>query len=139
LANIRQQLIDALETRLTTISGINRVSVWRASDLAPSELPAILIRDTVDTMPADGVGAGRIDHDLSVDITCMFSGNTSASNAREMIATIISAIGTDPLFGTLAFDTVLNSADLDLEDSAQLIAAAQISITIRYRSGLWSI
>ncbi len=137
--NIRQQIIDALETRLNTISGIEKVVVWRASDLAPAELPAILIRDTLDTMPADGVGAGRIDHDLDVDITAMFSGTTSATDAREMIADIVAAIGTDPTFSGLAFDTVLVSADLDLEDSAQLVAAAQINIIIRYRSSMWSI
>lgn len=137
--NIRQQIIDALETRLNTISGIEKVLVWRASDLAPAELPAILIRDTLDTMPADGVGAGRLDHDLDVSITAMFSGNTSATDAREMISTIVAAIGTDATFGGLAFDTVLISADLDLDDAAQLIAAANINITIRYRSGLWSI
>lgn len=139
MANIRQQIIDALETRMNTIADIKKVLVWRASDLSPSELPAILIRDTVDTMPADGVGAGRLDHDLEISITAMFSGSTSAADAREMISDIIAAIGTDPTFGALAFDTILQSADLDLDDSAQLIAAAQINITIRYRSALWSI
>ena len=139
LANIRQQIIDALETRMGAITTIEKVAVWKASDLAPTDLPAILIRDTVDNMPVDGVGAGRLDHDLAVEITAMFSGNTSATDAREMIASIVAAIGTDPTFSGLAFDTILISADLDLEDSAQLIAAAQISLTIRYRSGMWSI
>ena len=139
MANIRQQIIDALETRMNTIADIETVKVWRVSDLAPAELPALLIRDTLDNMPADGVGAGRLDHDLEITITAMFAGTTSDSAAREMISDIVSAIGTDPTFGTLAYDTILQSADLDLEDSAQLIAAAQINLTIRYRSDMWSI
>ena len=139
MANIRQQIIDALETRMNTIADVEKVVVWRASDLSPDELPAIIIRDTIDTMPADGVGAGRLDHELDVSLTAMFAGNTSASDSREMVATIVASIGEDSTFGGLAYDTILLSADLDLDDSAQLIAAAQITLTIRYRSGMWSI
>ena len=139
MANIRQQIIDALETRMNTISGIETVKVWRVSDLSPAELPAILIRDTIDNMPTDGVGMGRIDHDLEVGITAMFAGTTSPVNARDMVADIVAAIGTDSTFGGLAYDSVLQSADLDLDDAALLIASAHVTMTIRYRSGMWSI
>ena len=139
MSNIRQTIIDAMETRFGELSGIERVAVWRVSDLPPTDLPAVLIRDTIDAMPTDGIGAGRIDHDLTVEITAMFSGTTSPTDAREMIATLVASIGTDPTWVGQAYDTIINSAELDLEDANQLIAAAQISITIRYRSGMWSI
>ncbi len=139
MSNKRQQIVDALEIRMSAIDDIKRVAVWRASDLAPSELPAILIRDTLDIMSSDGIGAGRLDHELSVEVTAMYAGNTSATGTREIVSAIVEAIGTDPTFGGVAFDTILTSADIEIEDSAQLIAAANISIIIRYRSDLWTI
>lgn len=139
MANTRQTIIDAVKTRLAAISGIQTVAIWRASDLAPSELPALIIRDTVDQMPSDGIGSGRRDHDLTVEILALFAGNTAAASARDMVADIVAAIGTDPTWSGSAYDSILESAELDLDDAAQLIASAQISLTIRYRTAMWSI
>lgn len=139
MANTRQQIVDAIETRFSALPSIEKVAVWRASSLPVDQLPAVLIRDTVDTMPTDGIGTGRRDHDLQVEITCMFSGSTSVADARELAAELVTSIGTDPTWSALAFDTILTSVDLNLEDANQLISAAQIEISIRYRTELWSI
>lgn len=138
MANIRQDIVDAIEARLSTISNIKTVTLWRINDLQASELPAIVIRDTVDDMPADGI-IGRRDHNLTVEVVVIFSGSTSAEKVREGIAAVMAAIGTDPTFGGLAYDTIPGNASMDLADSNMQHSAAQIDIVVRYRSGLWSI
>lgn len=136
--NARQKIINALETRMEAIADVKKVSVWKVTDFAPAEHPAILIRDTVDLMPSDGA-IGRIDHELSVEISALFFGKTAPEDAREMTASILSAIGTDPTFGGLAYDTIINSAELDLDETGKMISASIIDTTIRYRSDLWTI
>jgi hypothetical protein len=137
--NIRQQIVDALETRMAAIGGIKKVAVWKVTDFAPAEHPVILIKDTVDSMPSDGVGKGKIDHELTIELTALFFGSTASSQAREVIASILAAIGTDSTFSGLAYDCVINSAELDIDETGKLISAAVIDMTVFYRSDLWTI
>ena len=137
--NIRQQIIDALEGRLVAIAGVNKVTQWRINDLAPAELPAINIKDTIDEMPSDGV-IGKIDHLLQIELTAVIHRNATAPKvSRQLIADIIGAIGQDKTFSNLAYDTVINSAELDLDTTVTTFANARINITVNYRTGLWSI
>ena len=136
--NIRQQIIDALETRLNEIESVRKVSVWKVTDFAPAEHPVILIRDTIDSMPADGV-IGKIDHELTVELNALFFGATSPEDAREMVASIAASIGEDATFGGLVYKVDINSAELDLDETGKLISAAIIDTTIYYRSDLWTL
>lgn len=137
--NIRQQIIDELQTRMESVTGVKKVTQWRVNDLAPAELPAINIKDTTDQMPSDGV-IGRIDHSLEVELTAVIHRNDTAPTvSRQLIADMIQAIGTDPNLNSLAYDTVVNSADLNLDTTVTTYANATINITVNYRTGLWSI
>lgn len=136
--NIRQQIINALEIRLAAITSIKKVAVWEVMDFAPAEHPVILIKDTIDLMPSDGV-VGKIDHELTVELNALFFGATAPALAREVVASILAAIGTDSTYGGLAYDTVINSAELDIDETGKLISAAIIDTTIFYRSDLWTI
>ncbi len=139
MANTRQSIVDALETRLAAVDGVNLAAVWHVSDLATGDLPAVLIRDTQDEMPEVGIDAGRRDHKLSIEIEALAKGATALAAVRELIADIIAAIGTDYTFGGLAYDTQVATADVNLVDSATLIASAQLTLTIRYRTALWAL
>lgn len=136
--NTRQKIVDVLESRFKSLAGVRKVSIWKVTDFSPAEHPAILIRDTVDVMPSDGV-IGKIDHELTVEISSLFFGQTSAKDAREMVATIMASIGTDKTYGGLAHDTIVNSAELDIDETGKKISAAVIDVTILYRSNLWEI
>ena len=139
MANTRQQIVDALEERMQDISGVTTAEVWRTIALEARDLPAIVVRDGLDQMPSDGVSAARRDHELAVEIELYFSGSTSAADARDMVASVVAAIGTDKTFGDLAFDTIIASADINMETADRVYASAQIELSIRYRTELWSI
>lgn len=136
--NIRQQIVDKIEERLDTIDTIKNVSVWSMTDLAPAQYPAILIRDTVDTMPAEGI-IGRLDHELAVEVTALFFGQTSPADARQVIADIVASIGEDKTFDGLAWDVTIDTAELDIDITGKMISGAIIEITVFYRSELWTL
>ena len=136
--NIRQQIINALIARMKAISGVNGVYPWRITELAPSETPIIIIKDTIDSMPEDGV-IGRIDHELTVELSALFFGNDATEEAREMIASIAAAIGTDSTFSGLVYDTIITSAEISVDDAGQLNTTATLSIIINYRSDFWTL
>lgn len=120
-------------------SNVKTVSVWESVAAEEADLPEILIRDTSDSMPADGVGQARLDHELSVELSAALDGKTSVADARNLVADIVKAIGTDYTFGGLAFDTIVNSADLIADDANKVVAFAMVDITVRYRSTKWTI
>ena len=136
--NTRQTIIDKLETRIKSLSEVRTVSVWQMMDFAASEFPVVLIKDTIDLMPSDGV-IGKIDHELTVEMTALFFGKTIADKARAMVATLMDAIGDDKTFAGNAYDTVVNSAEIDLDDSGKLLSKVTLDLTIYYRSDLWTI
>jgi hypothetical protein len=135
----RQSIMSAVEIRMGGIATFgSNVYIWRKSDLPLDQLPLLNIMDSVDSMPSDGIG-NRRDHDLSVDLEAYFSGSTSAAAARQIIADIVAAIGTDKTWGGLAYDTLIDTAEIRLEEMGKVLSAAQVNITIRYRSELWTI
>jgi len=136
--NKRQQIVDTLTEMMTDVRGVKQVAVWKATEFAPAEYPVILIRDMLDSMPSDGA-IGRIDHELEIDLTAMFFGATSASEAREMAALIMASLGTNPTFDGVAYDTVVNSAELDVDEFGKKVSSVTILITVFYRSELWTI
>jgi hypothetical protein len=139
MSNKRQDIIDALEARVKTIPSIKSVEVWRQDDWQPSDLPGCVIRDPEDRMPADGIGPGRRDHDLTVELVLTYSGNTSDKGVREGVNLLMQALGVDPTLGDLAFDIIPGTAAIEMAPAAMLYSAAQLDITVRYRSGLWSL
>jgi hypothetical protein len=136
--NIRQQIINELVDRMEDIDSVKSVYSWRVTELAPAESPIIIIKDTADNMPIDGV-IGRIDHELNIDIEALFFGKESMDEAREMIASIAAAIGTDSTFNGLAYDTIMVSAEITAEETGKLNSTATLSIIINYRSDAWTL
>jgi len=135
----RQLIVDALETRLKGIATFTTVEVWRSSPFGLEEMPALNIRDTTDAMPYDGIGTSRRDHALTVELEVSFSGSTSAAAARQIIADVIAALGSDETFGGLAFETLVDAAEMSLEELGKILSVASINLTIRYRSEKWTI
>ena len=136
--NKRQQIVDTLTEMMKGVDGVRKVAVWKITDFAPAEFPVILIRDTVDNMPSDGA-IGRLDHELDIELTAMFFGKTSSDEAREMTALIIAALGENTTFDGVAYDTVVSSSELDVDEIGKKVSSAIINIVVLYRSELWTI
>ncbi len=144
MANTRQQIVDALDTRLQTITTGNGYSAnlgvyeWLVTPLEESDLPAVIFRDTVDDID-DEREFSRLDHTLTVDLDVAVSSTTSADAVRELIRDILTAIGTDKEFGGLAYNTDVVTASLDVSEADQRLSGGQIIIEIKYKTALWTI
>ncbi len=146
MANKRQQIVDAIQARMKTISKANSysadiktVDVWNLRALEDNSLPAIQIRDITDQLPADGIGGGRRDHVLNVIIGVQFSGDTSDIQARELLGDVLTAIGEDETFSDLAYRTEPSVADLIPDEANKRICFGQIVLDVYYRTGLWEL
>lgn len=139
MANKRQQIVDAIIERMESISWVKKVSEWDETNFGIDQLPVIIVQDPLVENPSDGIGNGRRDHDLAVNLTIKVAGNTSPAKARQYLADVVAAIGTDYKFNNLAYDTILNGSEMDVSDTAKLIAEIHQVLTIRYRTDLWSI
>ena len=117
----RQQIIDALKTRLQLINGVgsyylncssnvyvNRDAAFEtAEDL---EVPAINILDG-DESPQQQLLAGATNvwyRELSIALRLLVNGALADTDVRKGIADIQRAIGTDLTWGGLAIDTIWN-------------------------------
>jgi len=135
----RQQLVDAIVTRLKTITVANgynlaigsKVYDWRMSPLLPAGLPAIEVRDGEATMSVATLDAG-ISHTLSITAVCLASGATAAATARKGLADIAKALQTDRTFGGLAQVFLPGSTALEVQQDNDLLAAGQYTFSLVY-------
>lgn len=147
MANTRQQIVAAIETRLKAIDGTggyhtdfnSNVKQWRIAPLGNSELPCVVVRDFADEVIQESIGGGNslIDHDLSVDISLPLSG-TVPENFRNEIADIYKAIGTDETWGGLAHFTQQLGDEVVMHQEENKYVSVDIHIKIRYRTTKWA-
>ena len=146
MANVRQQIVDALITRLegiTTANGysatIETVSEWLLRPLEDSSLPAITIRDVGDTMPQDGISVGRRDHELTVFLLVQFSGHSSLSQCRELLADMLAVLGAAPdnLGVSAVYSVEPINTELIADEANKKVGFGQLVISVNYRSSLW--
>lgn len=144
MANTRQQIVDALDTRLQTITTGNGYSAnlgvyeWLVTPLEESDLPAVIFRDTIDDID-DEKEFSRLDHPLTIELDVAASSSASPASVRELIRDILTAIGTDKYFGGLAYNTDVLSASLEVSEADQRLSGGQIIIEIKYKTALWTI
>ena len=149
----RQDLVDAVDTRLKTILttagyrtniGAN-VFQWREfAAISPSELPCIVFADRSET--PELVNAGRNStqkRTLTIEYEIIYTGTESKTimtNLRKGQADIEDAIRTDVKFGNLALwtkpaGTQLGLTDQNTEDMTGILTG---SFEIVYQTGFWN-
>ena len=145
MSTIRQQIVDALDARLQTITIANGYSAdlgvyeWLVTPLEEEDLPAVIFRDTVDDIDTDEIGQRR-KHDLAVTLDIAASSTASADAVRELMRDVLTAIGTDKTFGGLAYNTEPLSASLEVSEADQRLSGGQIELEIKYYTAtLWTI
>jgi hypothetical protein len=147
MSSKRQQIVDAIETRMKTIlttggyatNAGQRVYVWRTTPLADTELPALCLYDTTGEVNEDGGIIGKFSHRLDLSIEAIASGSTTRSVVRNMIADVFKALGTDEYFGGLVETTSSPSHDINLEQADKLIGAGIVKFSVTYRTNQWEI
>lgn len=154
MSSIRQQIMDAIETRLKLIVAgkvwtlddgathtctvtVKGVYPWRKVPFTPAMLPAIGIWDTASTL--EDAPFGSFNHALEVNIVGVIAASSPVATARELTADMLAAVGSDPKWGGLAKWTIVEAMPLDMEPAGDVIAAGQLKLTVHYRTGLWQI
>lgn len=144
MANTRQSIVDALDTRLKTITTTNGYSAnlnvyeWLVTPLEETDLPAVIFRDLEDDIDTDEIGTRR-DHTLTIEMDVAASSSSSPDTVRELCRDILTAIGTDKTFGGLVYDVDPTTVSLDVNEADQRLSGGQIVIEVRYKTTLWEI
>lgn len=153
MAATRQQIIDAIQTRMKQIapgfvftlpsaaytcgSTIKDVYQWRKVPFSLAQVPAIEFRDTDDKVhPGPST---QHEHRLHIGLDVYFTGSAAVAAGRAAMQDIIAAIGSDPRWGGLARWTDIDDSNLDMEQSGDIIAGVQVNFTVTYRTPLWRI
>jgi hypothetical protein len=148
MSSIRQQVMDALETRLKTVLISNgystnagqKVYPWRLEPFTPADMPGIALRDPGEDVEAEAIKTpkGRQLHKMRVELYLCATGSDAVSTARAMILDVMAAIGTDPTFGGLIdwVSDIKDEVQADQEDN--LVCSALVSMTFNYRREAYS-
>ena len=141
----RQQIIDAVRTRLQSITVTNgydfnlgnHVLEWRTTILNENEIPGIVFRD-VQNIKIEGGPVAYFRWGLNIEIEVITQGGTSVTDIRKMLGDVYKAIGTDPKWGGLAILTEQpNNDEIQSEQQERKITGASIRLQIIYDSPLW--
>ena len=144
MANKRQQIMDAVKSRLQTITTVNgyntnlgnNVYEWKETAFAENEMPGIDYHDSR-CERFDGV-LNRFRWRLNVELEIATQDATAVSDVRKMIADVYKAIGTDDTWGGLAITTGQPESDeMRVMKEERFIAGALIGMFIIYETSLW--
>jgi hypothetical protein len=137
--NTRQSIMTALQTQLETITKANgyntdlgaSVAEWRGYPTETGSMPILLMRDTEDKVANN---YQYHDHDLSVELEVIASGNTVSTEMRKMLADIYDCVGANLSLGGYTYDIMYNGDTMTLVHEEQKIMAAVVSLTLRFKS-----
>lgn len=138
--SIRQQIIDAIDSRLKTItmqngynSDIgNNVFYWRAENYGKEELPLMEYRDIACATRRKGL---LEENTITVEVeVATAAGTTTAREIKSMIADTRKAIQIDTTWGKLAANTRCTGDEIAIEQKEKIIGGAKITFEIDFRT-----
>jgi len=136
-----QNIVDALETRLKTISTDigyhndvdNIVYTWRSAPFQTAEMPGINIRDLNDDVVEEYLGNPNLTYHrltIEIDLAC-----TTSAIARSMIADTCKAINTDRTLSGYCIDIEYDGAEiLTNEQNENVITGARVTVGVIYQT-----
>lgn len=142
MSSLRQQIADALVTRLKTITVAHGYSVdvgnsvycWRDLDNDPlhkADCPAITFEDGSASMETRNLDGDML-HVLSVSFTLHVANSTTATTVRNGLNDIAKAIEGDETLGGLTLGYVPTEHSMDLHQDGDTIGAGTYAIEITY-------
>ncbi len=142
--SVRQQVIDAIITRIKTITTANgyetdvgnSVFEWHTTDFAEADLPVIDVRDTSESVEVIG---GHHANTLNVEVEVKTLGIAGDTEIRDIIADISKAIGTDTSLGSLVQNTrPVNNEILSAGQQDKKIYSVIVGLEVQYRTKAFS-
>lgn len=142
----RQDIVDAIETRLKTITtggGYStqigsKVYPWRKTAVQVSEVPCLCFWDQQADVEFEGRAIGTRQHNLAVEVVVFVKSATTAAQARAALQDVVAAIGTDDTLGGLADRCELTAHELTMEVDGDICGAGRIAFTVQYTTTLWN-
>lgn len=146
----RQQIIEAVATRLRTIStGAGYLTAAGAkvrvnpdkdtSAVDESDCPGITVRETGGS---EGAGmAGENFGVLELDVTAhdiLTEGDDPDTSARQICVDLATAIGTDKTFDGLADDAILTDYQFSATQRGKRVASITQRLRLHYRTARWA-
>lgn len=128
----RQQIADALETLLNTISAFQNVSAWQFLPEEQGQLPAVTFEDKDAT--AVPMAGGVMQHSLTVDIDFSASGSTATSTVRTLAQSILTAFAADPLLGDLLTGSRQAGFSMGINAANTKLALGRLTLALEYET-----
>ncbi len=146
----RQQIVDAVKTRLALITTANgyqtdiglKQTEWnpgpKGADPEADELPGHDIRDEVETTEVKDKNSGTFDRALEIVVIAeLKEAGPGATLARKALEDLIKAVGVDPTWGGLARRTLPVEDDINVDELGQQIGAARLRFKVEYSRRPW--
>lgn len=140
----RQQIIDAIVTRLSGIDGTGDYDTTIGSNVTDwgvnyqeTDLPAVSVCDLNEEVQTDTNDEFMDVYRLPVSIRVSVSASTRASDLRKMFKDILTAIGADEKWNGLAQFTQVRNIGMTLDQDAFRIAGGQVEIDVYYETQRW--
>lgn len=140
--SLRQQIIDAVDTRFKTILTANgyetdlgqNVFHWKENAFEQDHLPCLEYRDVSD--PPEDIAFQLRLHTITLEVRAYAKGSDVDKTARKLIADIVKCIGTDLTWGGLAEDTEQISVpgEINMDHAEKKIAGTLLVFEIEYTS-----
>ena len=147
----RQQIIDAVKTRMQLINGTGSYYLNVSSNVYTQrdsqfeswndrEIPGINIVDTDEELDVELLkgDTNQWYRGLVIGISLVTNGALADTLVRKGIADIQRAIGTDLKWSTLAIDTKWINTTIEKDQMEQRIMSATVNIRIQYSTTQWS-
>jgi hypothetical protein len=141
MSSRRQQIIDAIKTRLTAITTVggyvtnlgNSLDEWRTTPFSEEELPGINLKDISEPVTYASRNSGSVLRQLNVIADLVFKEtDCSATLARAGLADVETAIAVDPTWGSLARQTIMSESRLMTDENGLWLGGSRISFTVEY-------
>jgi len=150
--SIRQDVINALKTRMATITTGNGyetnigtyVKEWYTGDANSDNIPMLnIVDESVDIrMEGDelgGIRMGKERHEMDVTLEVRLSNGTSTSTTlRKAIADIYKAMGTDRTLGGILKDSRPRNDQIKIEQNDKVVGLANVSLSLFYETSLFN-
>jgi hypothetical protein len=140
--SIRQDIVDQIDTNLKAISTANGYSFdingnvfeWLATPMDENNLPAIIFRDTVDSIDPED----EQEHNLEFEVVLVDKGNASTASVRNKMQDILTAFhlirNEDDVAGVTHLDN-----EMEVDHIKKRFAAAFMRFSVNYYADLWEI
>ena len=140
MAHVRQQIRDAVATRLTSQVGLvsSRVFTTRVHPLNEALLPAISVYTGSESSERYQAGVTDMNRELSLEVDVYVRETSSFDDDCDAIAVQVEeAMAGDFTIGGLAKSSVLTSTEIQFDGEAdQILGVAKLTYQVRYVTAL---